>query len=61
MNKNKTIELINGTFEDVIHDYEKYPEEMEVDNETAQEVISALDTMQQVITTLLLDDMGVLK
>ena len=61
MNKNKTVELINGTFEDVIHDYEKYPEEMEVDNETAQEVISALDTMQQVITTLLLDDMGVLK
>ena len=61
MNKNKTIELVNGAFEDAIHDYEKYPEEMEVDNETAQEVISALDTVQQVITTLLLDDMGVLK
>ena len=57
MNKNKTIELINGTFEDVIHDYEKYPEEMEVDNETAQEVISALDTVQQVIIHVLFDEL----
>ena len=57
MNKIKTIELINGAFEDAIHDYENYPEEMDVDKESALKVISALDTMQQVIIHVLFDEL----
>jgi hypothetical protein len=61
MNQINTINLVNNAFEDAIHDYKNHHEDMEIEADAAKEVISALDTMQQVITESLFEELEELK